>query len=70
MNTIDPSLNFICPMCGAKATKHCESLNGDLRSESHRERIVKDHAISGIAEGASLLDYVVWLVGQQHLQGH
>jgi len=35
----EPSLNFICPVCGASAGEKCESSTGYPRVEPHKERI-------------------------------
>jgi hypothetical protein len=43
--SIDASLDFVCPICGANPQERCEMLSGTPRFESHVERwnIAKDH---------------------------
>jgi hypothetical protein len=43
MAKIDDSLDFGCPICGAKRGKRCVLTTGAYRKDSHRER--KDIAI-------------------------
>lgn len=48
-----PSLNFICPICGAQPGEQCELTTGTPRFESHSERvwIAQDHRLRpGITE--------------------
>jgi hypothetical protein len=43
--SVDASLEFVCPICGAALQERCEMHSGTPRFESHVERwdIVKDH---------------------------
>jgi hypothetical protein len=51
MKTSDPSLKFVCPVCGAQAQEVCEMNTGMPRFESHRERMHRLSSAMLSAEG-------------------
>jgi hypothetical protein len=51
MKTGDPSLKFVCHICGAQPQERCETNSGTLRFESHRERrdVAKEHNVEHLS---------------------
>jgi hypothetical protein len=53
MAQFDPALKFVCPVCEAPWGEPCHVQFGDVRFESHLERmsLANDEMLDSIAEG-------------------
>ena len=57
MEWADPSLDFVCPKCGAQLREQCALKSGQPRFESHVERwlVAKANGVKKVAASHSYL---------------